>query len=49
MSNRILKVNRGDSLKLSFPVSCLPVYDDKYLANNEAIYFALNYPHQRFE
>lgn len=41
MSNRIIKINRGDSLEL-------PILVD-ILGANEAIYFALLCPHQKLE
>lgn len=50
MSTKIIKLNRGDSFdfevvlpeKLNANKNCL-------LASNEAVYFALCYPHQPFE
>ena len=50
MSTRIVKINRGDSYEFFINVT------DKYnesqkhlLTTNEVVYFALLYPHQRFE
>jgi hypothetical protein len=44
MAKNIIKLNRGDSY--TFALSIL----DKYiLTDNDAVYFALLYPHQRFE
>ena len=50
MSINIIKINRGDSFDFSFKVT------DKYdssktylLTSKDAVYFALLYPHQRFE
>jgi hypothetical protein len=50
MSTNIIKINRGDSFNFSFKVT------DKYdnsksylLTSKDAVYFALLYPHQRFE
>ena len=50
MSNRIIKINRGDSFEFS-----LTIPDSKNSAKNylltasDALYFALLYPHQKFE
>lgn len=50
MSTRIIKINRGDSLEL--PV-IIPRKDDctlpYLLTTQDAIYFALMYPNQKFE
>lgn len=50
MSTKIIKINRGDSFNFSFKVT------DRYdslksylLTSKDAVYFALMYPHQRFE
>ena len=45
MSTRIIKLNRGDSLKLPIPIP------NNYcpLTSNDAFYFAVLYPHQNFE
>ena len=47
MSTKIIKMNRGDSYEFVIPVT----YNDRshLLATNEAVYFALMYPHQFFE
>lgn len=47
MSSRIIKINRGDSLEL--PITILDGNKTHTLATNEAVYFALMYPHQPFE
>ena len=48
MSTRIIKINRGDSFDL--PITLLNNEGDKYfLTANDALYFALMYPNQRFE
>ena len=50
MSTRIIKINRGDSLKINIS---MPEKNDMtknhVLATDEAIYFALMYPQQQFE
>lgn len=50
MSNKIIKINRGDSY--SFNVR-IPLKEDPaknyFLTNEDAVYFAIMYPHQRFE
>jgi hypothetical protein len=49
MSFNIIKTNRGDYVELIIPVF-EPYSDTKHLLTaNEAVYFALNYPHQSFE
>jgi hypothetical protein len=49
MSYSIIKINRGDSIELTIPV-LEPYSDSKHLLMaNEAVYFALMYPHQKFE
>ena len=48
MSNRIIKINRGDSF--SFDLDVLDTNNKPLIKTaNEAIYFALLYPHQQFE
>ena len=42
MSIKIIKINRGDTFTFSVPIS-------KKLLEDEAVYFALLYPHQAFE
>lgn len=50
MSTKIIKINRGDSFE--FPI-VIPSSADKakpqFLTINDAVYFALLNPHQRFE
>ena len=43
MSTRIIKLNRGDSFELKVPV----LYDN--FCDTDALYFAILYPHQKFE
>jgi hypothetical protein len=50
MSTNIIKINRGDSYELNIKIT--EKYDSSkkhLLVANEAVYFALLYPHQRFE
>ena len=49
MSTRIIKINRGDSHKITLPIT--ERYTDKkyLLTSKDAVYFALMYPNQRFE
>lgn len=50
MSARIIKINRGDSFDFNFRV--MDKYDSSksyLLTSKDAVYFALLYPHQRFE
>ena len=50
MSTKIIKINRGDSFDFEINVSEKNNINKVHLLNsNEAIYFALLYPHQRFE
>lgn len=49
MSTKIIKINRGDSYKLIVPILEEFSSEKHLLASNEAVYFALLYPHQRFE
>ena len=50
MSTRITKVNRGDSCELVIDVfSSVDVTTPYILTSNDAVYFALVYPHQKFE
>lgn len=48
MAKNIIKLNRGDSYEFSITI---PDKEASYhiLADTEVIYFALLYPHQRFE
>ena len=49
MSKNIIKINRGDSFKFSIEIPNSD-YTGKYLlTSNDAVYFALLYPHQYFE
>lgn len=50
MSNKIIKINRGDSFsfKLFIPTAENPT-EGYRLTSNDAVYFALLYPNQRFE
>lgn len=49
MSTEIIKINRGDSFEFNIKVQ-EKYSDTKYLlATTEAVYFALLYPHQKFE
>ena len=41
MSARIIKINRGDSFNFDLPIP--------NLSNTAAVYFALMYPHKKFE
>ena len=50
MSNKIIKINRGDTFE--FDVAILDKADrakSYLLTKSDAVYFALMYPHQRFE
>jgi hypothetical protein len=50
MSTRIIKINRGDSFEFKMAINEKNKCFEKHLlAVNEAVYFALLYPHQRFE
>lgn len=50
MSKNIIKINRGDSFEFSINIPNKIDTAQKYLlAANEAVYFAILYPHQRFE
>jgi hypothetical protein len=50
MSTKIIKINRGDSFDFEINVSEKNNINKIHLLNsNEAVYFALLYPHQRFE
>ena len=48
MSAKIIKINRGDSFEFTVNI---PDKDNKsyILQSNDAVYFALLYPHQHFE
>lgn len=50
MSTRIIKINRGDSFELDLIIPRKDDYTKSYfLTVNDAIYFALMYPNQKFE
>lgn len=50
MSTKIIKINRGDTFEFKVDVLEKGSKDRKHLLKaNEAVYFALLYPHQRFE
>jgi hypothetical protein len=50
MSTNIIKINRGDSFEFTITIPDKGNLTKSYiLKSSEAIYFALLYPHQRFE
>ena len=50
MPTQIIKINRGDSYSLNIKVTKISFFDSPYiLTSMDAVYFALVYPHQRFE
>lgn len=50
MSTNIIKLNRGDTASLDIFVTSGSDYTKKYLlTSSDAVYFALLYPHQKFE
>jgi hypothetical protein len=50
MSTRIIKINRGDSFELPVIIPRKDDYTKPYfLTHEDALYFALMYPNQRFE
>ena len=50
MSTRIIKINRGDSCELDIDVFSAKSGGRPYLLTpSDAVYFAIVYPHQRFE
>lgn len=50
MSTNIIKLNRGDTMSLDVFVASGSDYTKKYLlTSSDAVYFALLYPHQKFE
>jgi hypothetical protein len=50
MSKNIIKINRGDSYSFTVKIPVLDNYNKNYfLTANDAVYFALLYPNQRFE
>jgi hypothetical protein len=50
MSTRIIKINRGDSFERDIVIPRRDDYTKPYfLTTNDALYFALMYPNQRFE
>lgn len=50
MSTRIIKINRGDSYELPIRIPEKTDYTKNHILDlNEIVYFALMYPHQKFE
>jgi hypothetical protein len=50
MSTKIIKINRGDSYNFDIRIPIKEDYTKNYLlTKSDIIYFALLYPHQRFE
>lgn len=50
MSKNIIKINRGDSYLFKVRIPSIDNYNKNYfLTANDAVYFALLYPNQRFE
>lgn len=50
MSTKIIKINRGDSFEFSVSIPEKYTRNKSYLLTaQDAVYFALLYPHQRFE
>ena len=51
MSNKIIKINRGDSYEFDITIPKKENYLEKYILDESAdvVYFALMYPHQPFE
>ena len=50
MSNKIIKINRGDSFEFNVPVTDKTDRTKPYLlTESDAVYFALMLPHQPFE
>lgn len=50
MSTKIIKINRGDSFNFSFKITDKNDSSKSYLLTaQDVVYFALLYPHQRFE
>ena len=49
MSTNIIKINRGDSFEFNINVSEASSSKSYMLTSSDAVYFALLYPHQRFE
>lgn len=50
MSYNIIKINRGDSFEFTVDMKAkIGSLQDCFLTESEAVYFALLYPHQRFE
>lgn len=49
MSTQIIKINRGDSYELNIKITENDGYTKHNLATDEAVYFALMYPNQKFE
>jgi hypothetical protein len=50
VAKNIIKINRGDSYKIAVSVPDKEITDKNYiLTGADALYFALLYPHQKFE
>lgn len=50
MSYKIIKINRGDSFSYKINVTADKAGNSPYLLSSEdAVYFAILYPHQKFE
>ena len=49
MSTRIIKINRGDSYNFNINMTEKDSSEKHLLMADEVVYFALLYPHQRFE
>ena len=49
MSTRIIKINRGDSFSFTIGITEKNSSKIHLLSADEVVYFALLYPHQRFE
>jgi hypothetical protein len=50
MSNKIIKINRGDSFSFDIRIPKYSNTTENYiLTDKDVLYFAIMYPHQRFE
>ena len=49
MSTRIIKINRGDSFEFPMIITKKNSTEPYFLTINDALYFAILNPHQRFE
>ena len=50
MSTNIVKINRGDSYEFDITIPCNnDITKNYFLKATDAVYFALLYPHQKFE